>query len=196
MKKYFFSLALLMAGSGLFATIGKENKDLEMQRALRYANLYEVRRLIRSGYDVNIASCGDKFPVNAAITSLYALNGLNSSLTYAIEAVNEVVNNSVSALELSNRVLRPSLDLIEKNVFSLSEIGIELLDHDSKIKKDLSEKLEEITSDLCQENHGLLHPQEKQQPTFCPALREFLRKYKQRLAEQEQEKEKENIEKK
>lgn len=193
MKKYFFSLALLMAGSGLFAT----DKNSEMQSAIFAANLYKVRELIGLGCDVNIASCGGYLPVNAAIVLLRMATLAHTKLINIIEKTKQDGENYnyKAASKITYRYIKPSLDKIEKDLFNLSEIGIELLNHGSKIKKDLSEDLEQITCHLCPKKEVcLLCPPQKKQPSFCQPLYELDRKYKQRLAEQEKQK-LENIEK-
>ena len=190
MKKDFISLTLFMVGSELFA-IDKEDKDLEMERAIFHADWHKVRKLIRSGYDVNIVSCGDKLPINAAIVHLNVLMILKSKLTDMIRKENNY--KQISAIWQDN--LDPSLDRIEEKLLNLSEIGIELLDNGSKIEKDLSKKLEQITCYLCPKKEVcLLCPQQKKQPSFCLALHELTRRYNLRLAEQERQK-LENIEK-
>ncbi len=186
MNYHIFSLAFLLAGSGLFA----DNSSDKMYEAIYNADLEGVTELLRSGYDVN-AVCGPDERELPPMVYLYESLGmacvvyiqsiLNAEEFFKNQTFTEIIHKNI------HKFLNPSRIKIEQEMTNLSKIGIELLNHGFKIENNNPEKLEkkfeEITSMLCPEKSCYICPQPKQ-PSFCPDLCEFLTLYQQRLVEQ------------
>ena len=176
-----FSLALLMAGTGLFAT----NPGIELEKAIYNADLDNVMELLDSGYNVNVA-CGGKLPIHKTIVNLFGVYHIYLDLEAILEKVKraeQTCGSSGVASEMTYDLLKPSINKIGRKLVNLSKIGTELLRHGSEIEKDSSKNLEEIISNLCPKKSCWICPQPKES-SFCPDLREFSKLYEQRLAKQ------------